>query len=80
MQGKSPPVAMATGGVNGPIFCVIWEWRRDDGSYSPYYPESSQLIEEAYAANPTQYDYQLPDNNYAISFNNMVQTSLHTGE
>ena len=56
--------------------CVIWEWMRDDGEYSPYDPMSSEAIEGAYAASCQQ--HQLKD--YTISFADMTQTRLSTGE
>lgn len=34
---------MAVASVRG----VVWEWQRDDGGYSPYYPEVIQAIENA---------------------------------
>ncbi|KAL5477801.1 hypothetical protein EMCRGX_G024647 [Ephydatia muelleri] len=55
--------------------CVIWEWMRDDGEYSPYDPMSSEAIEGAYAASCLQ--HQLKD--YTISFADMTQTRLSTG-
>ena len=30
-----------------PIRAVIWEWQRDDGGYSPYYPEVIYALERA---------------------------------
>ena len=33
-----------------PVRGVVWEWQRDDGGYSPYYPEVIQAIEKAYTS------------------------------
>lgn len=30
-----------------PVRGIVWEWQRDDGGYSPYYPEVMQAIEKA---------------------------------
>lgn len=38
---------MAVSSFPLPVRVVVWEWQRDDGGYSPYYPEVIQAIEKA---------------------------------
>lgn len=38
------------------IRAVVWEWQRDDGGYSPYYPEVIQAIENARKSGQTVLD------------------------
>jgi len=35
------------------IRAVVWEWQRDDGGYSPYFPEVIQIIENAWKSGQT---------------------------
>lgn len=80
MQGKSP-YSSTVHAVAAPMAtlvpCVIWEWMKDDGEYSPYDPESSEAIEGAYAANSPQHQVRT---GYTISFAYMIQTRVSTGE
>jgi len=57
------------------VQCVVWEWQRDDGGFSPYPPDMSCQIETAYfngAGNYTMVDY-------TVHFGRMVQKKHNTG-
>ena len=69
---------MASRVTSGTVSCVVWEFRRDDGRYSPYDPECSEAVERAYAAHLEM--HSLPDRVHTISFKSMTQTTVRTGE
>ena len=64
-------VAMAGASVQ----CVVWEWERDDGGFSPYPPDMSSQIEEAYSTGTGSYTMV----DYTVHFSRMIQKKHNTG-
>ena len=65
---------MATAGTS----CVVWEWQRDDGGFSPYPPETSSQIETAFSSYSGSGSYVMTD--YTIHFSTMRQKKDASGE
>ena len=57
---------MATAG-SGAVPCVVWEYQRDDGGYSPYSPDISAQIESAFKSGVTVF----PTSEFTVNFNIM---------
>lgn len=57
------------------VSCVVWEWQRDDGGFSPYPPNLSAAIEAAYVGRNTQ--FHMTD--YTITFASMRQKKNMSG-
>ena len=55
--------------------CVVWEWQRDDGGFSPYSPDMSFQIEAAYSTGTG--NYTMVD--HTVHFTRMVQKKHNTG-
>lgn len=58
---------------------VCWEWRRDDGGYSPYIPEVSSTLEADFSSGKNQHIVSLHGEvrntlcTYVIDFTSMTQ-------
>ncbi len=58
------------------VSCVVWEWHRDDGGFSPYPPETSAQIEASYGRHDSQ--FHMVD--YSITFSSMKQRKNISGQ
>ena len=68
-------MALAMAVASTSLNCVVWEWQRDDGGYSPYVPETSSQIETAYSSGAPS----LIMADYTVYFANMIQKKNNTG-
>lgn len=73
---------MAVASVSSPVRAVIWEWQRDDGGFSPYYPVVIQAIENARKSGQTWLDLGTAStsmNPYKVDLVNSKQIRTGTG-
>ena len=57
---------------------VIFEYRRDDGNWSPYSPDVSAELELAYVKRSRT--CSLKGGKYIVDFTNLTQTRISTGK
>ena len=57
------------------VQCVVWEWQRDDGGFSPYPPDMSSQIEAAYSTGTGSYIMV----DYTVHISRMIQKKHNTG-
>ena len=67
-------VVARTGSAN--VSCVVWEWQRDDGGYSPYPPEISSQMESAFGSGSGS----CVMTDYTVHFSTMRQKNSNSGE
>ena len=57
------------------VQCVVWEWERDDGGFSPYPPDMSSQIEAAHSTGTGSYIMV----DYTVHISRMIQKKHNTG-
>ena len=59
---------------------LLWLWKNDDGSYTPYTPEVSADLTKEYETNPKgSLTRMIKKRTYVIDFSTMIQTNVSTG-